>query len=148
MEIDGLPLHPLVVHAAVVFTPVAALTALLYAVVRPWRERLRWPAAALPVVATLAVGAAFLSGRSFLGANPALARRAIVQTHEDRAGVLLWLTLGFCLVALVSVWLHSRSGAAPLLVRALLALSSAAVLVQVVLTGDAGSRAVWGALAT
>ena len=32
MEINGLPLHPLVVHAAVVFGPLAALAALAYAV--------------------------------------------------------------------------------------------------------------------
>lgn len=146
MEIDGLPLHPLLVHAAVVFTPLAALTALAYAVVRPWRERLRWPAAALAVVAVLAVGAAFLSGRSFLGDNPALAQRAIVQTHEQRAELLLWLTLGFGVVALASAWRHARPGAVSLVLRALLAVSAAAVLVQVVLTGDAGSRAVWGAL--
>ena len=32
MEINGLPLHPLAVHAAVVFGPLAALLALAYAV--------------------------------------------------------------------------------------------------------------------
>ena len=147
MEIDGLPLHPLLVHAAVVLTPLAALTALAYAVVRPWRERLRWPAAVLAVVAALAVGAAFLSGRSFLDANPALAQRDIVQTHEQRAELLLWLTLGFGAVALVSAWWHARPGTLSLLLRALLAVSAAAVLVQVVLTGDAGTRAVWGTVA-
>ena len=35
MEINGLPLHPLVVHAAVVFGPLAALTALAYVVPPP-----------------------------------------------------------------------------------------------------------------
>ena len=41
---NGLPLHVLVVHGAVVVTPVAALAAL--ALVRPsWRTRLRWPVA-------------------------------------------------------------------------------------------------------
>ena len=146
MEINGLPLHPLLVHAAVVFTPLAALTALVYALVTRWREKLRWPMVVLAVVATLAVVAAYLSGKSFLESNPALAERAIVGTHEERAELLLWLTLGFGAVALVSGWLHPRSGPVGLGLRALLAVAAAAVLVQVALTGDAGSRAVWGAI--
>lgn len=146
MEINGLPLHPLLVHAAVVFTPLAALTALVYALVTRWREKLRWPMVVLAVVATLAVVAAFLSGKSFLDSIPALAERPIVRTHEERAELLLWLTLGFGAVALVSGWLHARSGPVGLGLRALLAVAAAAVLVQVALTGDAGSRAVWGAI--
>jgi hypothetical protein len=41
MELGGLPLHPLVIHAAVVFGPLAALCALGYALLDRWRERLR-----------------------------------------------------------------------------------------------------------
>jgi len=146
MEISGLPLHPLLVHAAVVFTPIAALTALGYALLTRWRERLRWPMLVLAVVATLAVVAAFLSGKSFLDANPALGQRPIVGTHEERAELLLWLTLGFGVVAVVAGWLHARSGPVQVTLRDVLAVASAAVLVQVVLTGDAGSRAVWGSI--
>ena len=144
MEINGLPLHPLLVHAAVVFTPLAALTALSYALVTRWRERLRWPMLALAVVATLAVVAAYLSGKSFLASTPELAQLPLVETHEERGQLLLWLTLGFGVVAAVSGWLHARAGPVQLGLRVLLALAAAAVLVQVVLTGDAGSRAVWG----
>ena len=144
MEISGLPLHPLLVHAAVVFTPLAALTALAYALLTRWRERLRWPMLALAVVATLAVVAAFLSGKSFLDSTPELAQVPLVETHEERGELLLWLTLGFGAVALVSGWLHARSGPVRLALRGLLAVAAVAVLVQVVLTGDAGSRAVWG----
>ena len=43
MEINGLPLHPLVVHAVVVLSPLAALGGLLYAAVPRWRWWLRWP---------------------------------------------------------------------------------------------------------
>ena len=43
MEFHGIPLHPLVVHAAVVFTPLAALSALGFALVERWRGYLRWP---------------------------------------------------------------------------------------------------------
>ena len=146
MEINGLPLHPLVVHAAVVLTPLAALAALAYALVTRWRERLRWPMVAVAVAATLAVVAAYLSGSSLLDSNPALAERSIVRTHEERAELLLWLTFGFGVVAVVSGWLHAWSGPVRPGLRALLALAAVAVLVQVALTGDAGTRAVWGAI--
>ena len=48
MEINGLPLHPLVVHAAVIFGPLAAVAALAFLVPR-WRDRLRWPMVVLAV---------------------------------------------------------------------------------------------------
>ena len=54
MEINGLPLHPLVVHAAVIFGPIAALTALAFLVPR-WRLRLRWPMVGLALVATASI---------------------------------------------------------------------------------------------
>ena len=148
MEIGGLPLHPLVVHAAVVFTPLAALTALGYTLVTRWRERLRWPMVVLALVATGAVVAAFLSGGSFLENRPELSQKPLVQTHEERAELLLWLTLAFGAVATLTGGLHRRTtGGLHLGLRLLLALAGAAVLVQVVLTGDAGSRAVWEAIA-
>ena len=144
MEINGLPLHPLLVHAAVVFGPLAALVALVYAVVPAWRDRLRVPMAGLAVLAGLAVVAAYLSGKDFLDSRPELAQIPAVGTHEDRAEVALWVTLGFTLVAVAAAALHRRPGAVRLATQVLLGLAAVATLVIVVLTGDAGSRAVWG----
>lgn len=143
MEINGLPLHPLVVHAAVVFGPIGALTALAYAVIGRWRDRLRLPMVALAGVATVSVVAAYLSGGDLLQSRPELGAKALVGTHEERAELLLRITLGFGVVAVAAGWLHARTGVARTAVRVLLGLAAAAVLVQVVLTGDAGSRAVW-----
>lgn len=143
MEINGLPLHPLVVHAAVVFGPLAALAGLTYAVVPAWRARLRLPMAALAVVAGIAVLAAYLSGNSFLDSRPELGQVPGVDTHRDRAQFALWATLAFTLVALATAWLHDRS-AARTLGSVVLGLSAVAVLVTVTLTGDSGARAVWG----
>jgi len=146
MEISGLPLHPLVVHAAVVFGPIGALTALAYAVLPRFRDRLRMPMLALALLATGSVVAAYLTGRNFLESRPELGREAMVDTHEARARLLLWLTLGFGLVAASAGWMHARAGVARVAIRVLLGLSAAAVLVLVVLTGDAGARAVWESL--
>ena len=144
MEINGLPLHPLLVHAAVVFGPLAALAALAYAVVPAWRDRLRMPVAGVAVVAGSAVVAAYLSGRDLLDSRPELARIPAVGTHEDRAGIALWVTLGFTVVAGAATALHRRPGALRVTTQVLLGLAAVATLVVVVLTGDAGTRAVWG----
>ena len=145
MEIGGLPLHPLVVHAAVVLTPLAALTAVLYALVARWREWLRWPMLGLALVATGAVVGAYLSDDSFLASRPELSQNPLVRTHEERAELLLWLTLGLGAVAALTGGLRGRTtGGLHVGLRVLLALTRVTVVVQVVLTGDAGSRAVWG----
>lgn len=146
MEINGLPLHPLVVHAAVIFGPVGALAALAYVALPRWRDRLRLPMVALALLATGSVVAAYLTGRNFLQSRPELGQKPMVETHEARAQVLLWLTLGFGLVALAAGWLHGRIGAVRVASRVVLGLAAAAVLVQVALTGDADTRAVWETL--
>jgi len=143
MEINGLPLHPLVVHAAVIFGPIAALVALAFLVPR-WRLKLRWPMVGLALVATASLLAAYFSGDNFLEHRPELGQSPQVQEHEDRAGQLLWVTIAFGVVALASGWLATRTGALRLVLDVLLAVASVALLVLVFLTGEAGARAVWG----
>ena len=144
MEINGLPLHPLVVHAAVVFGPLGAVAALVYVLVPSWRDRMRWPMVGLALVATGAIVVAFLTGNNFLNSRPELQQLAQVQTHKSRATTLLWVTLGFAVVAVVAGTLHERTGAVRLVLRLVLGLAALAVLIGVLLTGDAGARAVWG----
>jgi len=146
MEINGLPLHPLMVHAAVVLGPIGALAALAYAAVPRWRDRLRLPMVALAVVATLSILAAYLSGDDLLESNPQLGTNPRVAVHQERAQLLLWITPGFGAVALLAGWLQARPGLLRTVVQALLGLAALAVLVQVVRVGDAGTRAVWGGI--
>ena len=143
MEINGLPLHPLVVHAAVVFGPLAALAALGYLVPR-WRSRLRWPMVVLALVATGAIVVAYLSGGDFLDSKPELEGSPAVETHEERGEQLLWVTLGFGAIGLLAGWLSTRTGAVRVALDVLLAVGAVAVLVLVIRTGDSGARAVWG----
>jgi hypothetical protein len=144
MEINGLPLHPLVVHAAVVFGPLASLAALAYVLLPSWRDRLRWPMLGLAVMAGAAIVAAYLTGNSFLAGRPALRGSAAVELHRQRAVRLLWVTIAFSVAAVAAAWLHERSGAVRVALGVLLGVLALAVLVQVALTGDAGARAVWG----
>lgn len=143
MEINGLPLHPLVVHAAVVFGPLAAVAALAYLVPR-WRDVLRWPMVVLAVIATGALVLAYFSGGDFLDSRPELRQLPKVQEHEDLGDQLLWISLAFGVIAVVTGWLHARTGALRVVLDVLLAVSAVVLLVWVFRTGEAGARAVWG----
>ena len=149
MELNGVPLHPLVVHAVVVLGPLAALTGLAYAFVPRWRWLLRWPLVVVAVAALTAVAA----GEDLLAARPELA--PIVEDHQDAGEMMRSAALGFVLVAGLGAWalgggsaLASGKGAretrlaVPAVV--LLALGSVALVVTVFIAGDSGARAVWG----
>jgi hypothetical protein len=156
MELDGLPLHPLVVHAAVVLIPLSAVLAVALGVASRWRWLTRWPAAAVAVVG---VGLAFLattSGESLEESRPGLG--ALVRQHRERGELLADLTIVLAVVVVVAALLlpgpsglSSGRGAvarrvayADRVLPVLLVLVAVVVLVQVVLTGESGARAVWG----
>jgi uncharacterized membrane protein len=156
MEVAGLPLHPLVVHATVVFVPLSAIASAAFAMVPRWRWLLRWPTWLLAVGATLAAWVARLSGNALLEDRPEL--RPLVRVHQDRGELLTLVVLGYLVLVLFGAW--SLSGTSPLasgrgareaqvpalerVLPVLVVLAALVVLVLVVLTGDAGSRAVWG----
>ena len=144
MEINGLPLHALVVHAAVVLSPLAAVLALAYVVLPRWREWLRWPVVALAVPAAVAVWVAHLSGERLVEVNqyggPLL---PLIETHEARAEVFRLVVLAFAVVAVLAAALHRRAGAVRWVLGVLLAGSAVATVVYAVLTGDAGAQIAW-----
>jgi hypothetical protein len=151
VTVNGLPLHPLVIHGAVVFAPIAGLLAIAYLVPR-WRHRLRWPLLVVGVVAAVLVWLAGLTGgslessattRAAMTANPALA--AAIHHHEDLAGKLQASTWVLAALAAGAWWFHHRPGWARTALLALLPLCGLAAVVLVVMTGDAGAKAVWAA---
>ena len=156
MTIFGLPLHPLVVHAAVVLAPLAALAALAYAVVPRWRWVLRHPVA---VAAVLAAGSVQLAAMTGDGLEHSIGGSRAIQLHEMWAGRLqaaCWVLAG---VALLAWWALPHSSpiphghrssrqipAAEVLERAsviALPLVAVATVVLTLLTGHAGAQAVW-----
>lgn len=150
VTINGLPLHPLVVHAAVVFTPVAGLMALAY-LVPTWRAYLRRPLAVVAVLAALMVWLAASTGDSLkassqvssaISANAKI--RDAIEHHEDLAGKLQVATWVLAALAVLTWWFHSRPGWVRAALLVLLPLGGIGALVLVVLTGDAGAHAVWG----
>jgi len=164
MEIGGLPLHPLVVHAVVVLVPLSAALTIGFAVLPGWRWLSRWPAAALAVLAAIVTWVARLSGEDLLDERPFLldaqALREQIADHQQLGELLSLLSIPYALLVLLAAWalpgpsgLSSGRGARPSRIAALdkvlpavLVAAGLGVLVLVVLTGDAGSRAVWGQL--
>ena len=148
-SIAGLPLHPLVVHATVVFTPLAALAALAYVFLGRYRDLLRWPTLVLAVVSVLSVWAAYLTGVDFFDsdrfANFSGEALHNIETHQGYANTLRWIASAFGVVTIAATYFyHDRTGTIRTVLGALIAISAVATLVWVALTGDAGARAVWG----
>jgi hypothetical protein len=160
MELSGLPLHALVLHAAVLLGPVTALAAIAYAVLPRWRWLIRWPMVALAVATVGSVYVAKLSGEALLEErastfNPS--EIAQITLHEDRANLLMWVSLAFLVIAVVAALTvggpsglasgagvrDSRGTAVTIGVLGLVVVGAIALLVLTVLTGDAGARAVW-----
>lgn len=159
MEIAGLPLHPLVIHAVVVFAPIAALIAIVYAAVPRWRWALRWVLLGTTLIAVSTAVLATQSGEALLDARPALKDIPSVEDHEDAGENLRNVLFVFAALALASAF---RLGGASDLVSGrgarterpknvidiglvvLLLVASVAVLVTAFMAGHTGATAVWG----
>jgi hypothetical protein len=161
MEIGGLPVHPLVVHAAVVLTPAAAVLAAVFALRTRWRWLTRWPTVLTTVAALGALlvakvsGESLLRSRTYLLQSPALAEQ--IHSHQARANELVAIVAVFTVLVLVAAWTlggpsalvtgwGARESRVVVLDRVLsvaLVVGAVVVLVWVVRTGDAGARAVW-----
>ena len=154
MEFNGIPLHPLIVHATVVLVPTAALVAIVFAAVPRWRWLLRMPLLVLAAAAALATQTAALTGDDLM--HRLNAHNDLVNTHQmwgDRLVIAMWVLAAAMAVAWwvlpTTTPLAGRTGhpgrvlALALPVRAGVVLLGLAVLAIVAITGDAGARAVW-----
>lgn len=154
MTAMSLPLHPLLVHAAVVLVPVFAIAALLWAARPAWGWWLRWPVLVGGVVTPIIVFITRLTGDRL---RDDLGMRSPAVEHHEKMSNLLLLSTGVMLLAAVLAWVtlpvHSpipggahREGRWPALAlvsRVVLVLAAIAVGVTVYLTGDSGARMVW-----
>lgn len=156
MEIDGLPLHPLVVHAVVVLVPLTCLLAVLFAVLPSWRWLTRWVTVAVAVLGAAAAFVATRSGEALEESRPEL--RQLVREHAEHGDRLQVLTLVLAVLLLVSAFLlpgpsglasgrgarASRVAVLDTVLPVVLVLACLVVAYQVYLTGESGARAVWG----
>ncbi|MEN3610714.1 hypothetical protein [Plantactinospora sp. ZYX-F-223] len=118
-EFMGIPAHPFLVHAAVVFVPLLALAAVGYAFVPFVRPHLRWVLGLLAVATPLAALMAKLSGDRFLArlesrnrVSPEYVPR--LAEHQDLGTNTLYATIALGVLTLALVFLvKPRATAAP-----------------------------------
>jgi uncharacterized membrane protein len=150
--INGIPVHPLVVHAVVVLLPLSILGTVLIAVRPAWRATYGPLVVVLAAIATVLVPVATSSGE-------ALEKRVgDPGKHAQLGDQLRWFALPLLVLVLaLVVWdrlrrrqvdtgaREARGGARAGTVLAVLAvLAAVAAGVQVYRVGDSGARAVWG----
>lgn len=146
----GLPVHALVLHVAVVVTPLAALAGLLFLVPR-WRARLRWPLVAISAVAAVTIFVTKESGqdlRSALGTQltgPGNLSGQLIAEHAKFANRLMIAVIVMFVVVVAVVLLLGRAGRAWIGSAGAVGIAVVAVIVLVLTyqTGEAGAKAVW-----
>lgn len=159
MTLLSAPLHPLFVHGAVVFIPLAALAAAVFVLKPEWRYLTRWPTA---IINVLALGALFITRwtgenlmEQLLKESPA--KKELVEAHDTMAGLLTVSTIPMVALALFAAWsfagssgLASGAGARearfPKFAPAttwLVVLGALATIVFTVLAGHTGATAAW-----
>ncbi len=139
LQIAGLPIHPLVVHAAVALIPLAAVMILTSIVLYRRFPRLLGLAAVVTWVAAVFAFVATQSGE-------ALAEEiGITQAHEQWGELMGPLTIGAAIIVTVTWWVRLRGWRVPSLVGTLAsAVVSPVLLVMVFLAGHSGAEATWG----
>ena len=150
-EFAGLPTHALVVHAAVVFIPLACLGAILYAVWPALRKHIWWAVLGLGVLAPVTAWVARLSGDEYkaywvsTGASGEFL--AAINKHQGYGNTLsIWATLlGVVMLAMVLYAIPRNrapmSRLAGLVTQVLVVLVALVTLYYAILTGDAGAHA-------
>jgi uncharacterized membrane protein len=149
-QINGMPVHALVVHAAVVFVPLLALIAIVYAVVPRWRSKVGWAAFLLAIIAPAAAGVAKLSGAELYDRRVAAGMSGppleALDAHMDFGTRTFYFSLGLGIVTLIMVVLAGRRlpRAAELGLAVIMVALAVVSSYYVFRTGDSGAQSVWG----
>jgi hypothetical protein len=137
----GLPMHVLMVHAAVIGLPLIAIVTAVVAARPAWRARWSGGVAALDVAALALVLVTRQSGLTFF---ERLSRPEVAERHRELADILLWIVVGLAVLGVLT-WAAQRTSRVMLAsgLAVLLAVAALATVVQTVATGHSGSTAVW-----
>lgn len=147
-EVFGLPAHPLVVHAAVVLLPLAALATVVLAAVPRLRRSYAPLALGLALAALVAVGLAQGSGEAL---EERVEETELVEAHTSQGErVLPWaigVVVAAAAVTAVPVVLRRRpdtaAGTATAVVVVLSLVAGAGATWTVVDVGHSGAEATW-----
>lgn len=150
-ELFGLPAHPLVVHAAVVLLPLAAVTTLVCAAVPRARRAYALVALGLALAAVVAVGLAQGSGEDL---EDRVDETALVEEHTGQGEqVLPWaiaVAVAAAAVAAIPVVMRRRPTLSTRAVTAVVVTVSLVAGVGATWTiidvGHSGAKATWDAV--
>jgi uncharacterized membrane protein len=143
---NGLPVHPLVVHAVVVLLPLAILGTLAIVVRPAWRRVYGPLVVGAALLATVLIPVATSSGENLerqVG-NPG--------EHAELGDQLIWFAIPLLVLSAAIVWLDRRerrdAGTQPgrgltATISVLAVVTALAAGVQVYRVGDSGARAAW-----
>lgn len=152
----GLPAHPLLVHAAVVFGPLLVAVVVAYCVVPAFRRYLAWAVVLLAFSTPGALWLARLSGEAFVERKVAAGAGADyvakVAQHQEFGELAAWSGTALGVLALVLVYLCTTAARKPAssgsraLVYATIVLNLVAagvVCYYIFKTGHTGATNVW-----
>jgi hypothetical protein len=142
--IAGLPLHPLLVHSAVVLVPLVAIGALVMSYLPSFSRRYGKLILILALVAQVSVFLAKMSGEAF-----SEILKKDVDKHAELGEIAPFVTIP--MVALIYLrWRMDRAGSSTgsVVIRRLtsvaLVIASVVSLVMIFLVGHSGASSVWG----
>ena len=155
--VNGLPVHPLVVHAVVVLLPLACLGTLAIALRPAWRATYGVLVVGCAAVATVLIPVATSSGEALEG------HVGSAGEHAELGEQLIWFAIPLLALSCALVWMERRQRPAattepsPTSARAairkpstatravagLALVAAVATSVQVYRVGDSGARAAW-----
>ena len=154
---NGLPLHPLFVHAVVMLAPVASIAAIVGTV---WPAARRKMGIVTPILAFVAAASAAVTMQAGEYLLAHVTETKLVQTHVNGAEAIPpWMI--FMVAAVWGQWYWFRAqakreaaGQEPLLnasltrvttwaIGALVIVSAVGATTIIAIVGDAGARAVW-----
>ncbi len=140
----GLPAHPLLLHAAVVIVPTAALLSVVLLARPEWRRRqgLAWV-----VFALVAFASTILANQSGEAFNEALTDRIgdLAEDHGELGNQTTLLVFLYMITSIGSVLAERRRSQSKVasVLATLAALLAVAATVWIVRTGHEGARIVW-----
>jgi len=150
-KVMGVPVHPLVVHGAVVFVPLLCLAFAAYVLLPRWRSRFDWVLVALAVVAPIMTIVATASGEDLEHALPDLGEKIEPHAELGENTRLVTIILGVAALALWYLQRRKDTGATGFTLPswALPALGVLGILLAVadlyfvIRTGHSGAKVVW-----
>ncbi|WP_434742780.1 DUF2231 domain-containing protein [Micromonospora sp. SH-82] len=153
-EFLGLPLHPLVVHAAVTLIPLLALLGPVYALRARWRPKMDWAVGLLAVGAPVAAFAATQSGEALTDALVAKGypQEALdeIYYHSQQGDWLFRFTIALSVVTLALLVVTSDHPKAPnspswvgRVLSVLVVVLAVPVLIYTFRAGHSGAETLW-----